>query len=105
MASGNNLEELGAGFARSVCRPGQPPAFPRVLSLEEAYDPAQPEYSTLLEMNLGEGYLIRMTGPATLAYPAAAPMPTMPATIFLAKETYKLPGPTMTSTFLMVWVP
>jgi hypothetical protein len=47
-----------------------------VLSLDKTYDPAHPEFSDLLTMEPGQGYLIRATEPASLIYPtgpAAAP--------------------------------
>ncbi|RLC76238.1 MAG: hypothetical protein DRI61_13645 [Chloroflexi bacterium] len=40
-----------------------------VLSLDKVYDPAHPEFSTLLVMEPGQGYLIRATDPVTLIYP------------------------------------
>jgi len=44
--------------------------YQRVLSLNKTYDPALPQYSTLLHLTPGEGYLIYLTEPATLIYPA-----------------------------------
>jgi hypothetical protein len=44
--------------------------YQRVLSLNKTYDPALPEFSTLLNLTPGEGYLIYLTESATLIYPA-----------------------------------
>jgi len=44
--------------------------YQRVLSLDKTYDPALPEFSTLQEMQPGEGYLIYATDSVTLTYPA-----------------------------------
>jgi len=44
-------------------------SYLRVLSIDKTYDPALPEYSTLLQMSPGQGYLIRVTHPLTLTYP------------------------------------
>lgn len=44
--------------------------YQRVLSLNKTYDPALPQYSTLLNLTPGEGYLIYLSEPATLIYPA-----------------------------------
>ena len=41
-----------------------------VLSLDKTYDPAHPEFSDLLTMEPGQGYLIRATEPVSLTYPA-----------------------------------
>ncbi len=44
--------------------------YQRVLSLNKTYDPALPQYSRLLNLTPGEGYLIYLSEPATLIYPA-----------------------------------
>ena len=44
--------------------------YQRVLSLDAAFDPALPEYSTLRLMQPGRGYLLYATQPVTLTYPA-----------------------------------
>jgi hypothetical protein len=44
--------------------------YVRVLSLDKAYDPSLPQFSTLQQMGPGEGYLIRVVGAQTLAYPS-----------------------------------
>jgi hypothetical protein len=44
--------------------------YQRVLSLDKTYDPSLPDYSTLQEMQPGEGYLIYATDVVTLVYPA-----------------------------------
>jgi len=46
--------------------------YQRVLSLNKTYDPALPQYSTLVNLTPGEGYLIYLTEPATLIYPGQA---------------------------------
>lgn len=46
--------------------------YQRVLSLDKTYDPALPQYSTLINLTPGEGYLIYLTEPATLIYPEQA---------------------------------
>lgn len=46
--------------------------YQRVLSLNKTYDPALPQYSTLVNLTPGEGYLIYLTEPATLIYPVQA---------------------------------
>lgn len=44
--------------------------YQRVLSLDKTYDPALPQFSTLLNLKPGEGYLIYITDPVTLVYPS-----------------------------------
>ncbi len=44
--------------------------YQRVLSLDKTYDPALPDFSTLKQMEPGQGYLIYMNQDATLTYPA-----------------------------------
>lgn len=43
--------------------------YQRVLSLDKIYDPALPDYSTLVNLRPGEGYQIYITNPVTLIYP------------------------------------
>jgi hypothetical protein len=43
--------------------------YQRVLSLDETYDPALPQFSTLHTMEPGQGYLIYVTDSITLVYP------------------------------------
>lgn len=42
-----------------------------VLSINQTYDPLQPEFSTLTTLEPGQGYLIWMKAPGVLVYPAA----------------------------------
>ena len=44
----------------------------RVLSLDQTYDPALPQFSTLRQMEPGQGYLLYANNPATLIYPTTA---------------------------------
>lgn len=41
----------------------------RIMSLSKTYDPALPDFSTLLALTPGEGYLIFVQEPVTLVYP------------------------------------
>lgn len=43
--------------------------YQRILSLNKTYDPALPQFSTLLNLTPGEGYLIFINEPVTLVYP------------------------------------
>lgn len=45
-----------------------------VHNLDSTFDPSLPEFSTLLEMKPGEGYLLYASQAVTLTYPAAAPL-------------------------------
>lgn len=46
--------------------------YQRVLSLDKTYDPSLPEFSTLKQMEPGQGYLIYVTDAAILTYPAGS---------------------------------
>ncbi len=45
-------------------------SYQRVLSIDKTYDAALPQFSTLKEMEAGQGYLLYATQPASLVYPA-----------------------------------